>query len=523
MPGPDPSQAVPNATAVLRGQTADAGFEADFAALAARFAAQSGGGLSPELSADLALEIVLNEIVEQACLATGATGAAIVLRRDSERGSEMVCRASTGATAPGLGARLEGASGLSGECVRTHQTQRCDDVLGDLRVDLEASTRLGVRSVMVMPLLRGEELVGVFELFSSLPGAFGERDERTLEALSGRILSNLALSTKDIGVEESSVPELAPVAASPVFVAPGIAPVNASQVPPSVRPYVATVAVPPPVFAASVASELREAIPEIQEQSYRPLFSPVPSTALPVDPLPSDRGFDFASAFLGAAVLICALLLGVALDRHFSFQQGSARRHATPPASNSSLVTVRAASPEPGLAASPAKDAESTEPRPSVSPTVISAATVSPSRSGSDAIPAGSLTVYENGREVFRQSPAPAVSAAPPGTGMQRASSLEPDTAVALSPAVVEGGMVQRVEPEYPESARQMQLQGPVVLDVRIRPDGGVQEMTLVSGQPLLVQAAKDAVQQWRFKPRLVNGHPMAMQTRITLNFRLPQ
>src|ERR1700722_2532477 len=227
MPGPDLSQAIPNATGVLRGQTADAGFEADFAALAARFAAQSGGGLSAELSADLALEIVLNEIVEQACLATGATGAAIVLRRDSERGSEMVCRGSTGATAPELGARLEGASGLSGECVRTHQTQLCDDVLADLRVDLEASARLGVRSVMVMPLLRGDELVGVFELFSSLPGAFGERDERTLEALAGRILSNLALSTKEIGVEESSVPELAPVSASTVVVVPGIAPANA--------------------------------------------------------------------------------------------------------------------------------------------------------------------------------------------------------------------------------------------------------------------------------------------------------
>ena len=226
MPGPDPSQALPNATGALRGQTADPSFEADFAALAARFAAQSGGGLSAELSSDLALEIVLNEIVEQACLATGATGAAIVLRRDSESGREMVCRASTGATAPELGARLQGASGLSGECVRTHRTQRCDDVLADERVDLEASARLGVRSVMVMPLLRGEELVGVFELFSSLPGAFGERDERTLEALARRILSNLALSTKEIGVEESSGPELPLVCVSPPVPAHSVAPVN---------------------------------------------------------------------------------------------------------------------------------------------------------------------------------------------------------------------------------------------------------------------------------------------------------
>jgi TonB family protein len=503
MPGPDPSPALPNATGVLRGQTADPAFEADFAALAARFAAQSGGGLSAELSADLALEIVLNEIVEQACLATGATGAAIVLQRNSESGREMVCRASTGETAPELGARLQGASGLSGECVRTHQTQNCDDVLADQRVDLEASARLGVRSVMVMPLLRGEELVGVFELFSSLPGAFGERDERTLEALSGRILSNLALSTKEIGVEESSVPELPPVSVSLPMPAQSVAPVNTPHIAKSVAPNVAPNIPLPAVLAA----------PEIPQPSFAQMSS-----------APSDRGFDFATAFLGVAVVICALLLGVALDRHFSFQQRTVRRHAIP-VSNSSLTTVSAASPAPTPVVSPLKDVTITAPSPivasstSASPAVVPSSPTPPaSRAASDSIPAGSLTVYENGREVFRQSPAHAASAAPPATGMQPASSLETETIATLSPAMAEGRIVHRVEPEYPESARQMQLQGPVVLDVRIRPDGGVQEMTLVSGQP-----PKKAVQQWRFKPRLVNGHPASMQTRITLNFRLPQ
>jgi len=78
-------------------------FESDFVELAARFAAHGAGNFSPELSAELALEIVLNEIVEGACLAMGATGAAIVLERDGE----MSCRASSGDTAPELGARLD--------------------------------------------------------------------------------------------------------------------------------------------------------------------------------------------------------------------------------------------------------------------------------------------------------------------------------------------------------------------------------------------------------------------------------
>src|SRR5271169_2406302 len=131
--GPDPSQPIRSTEIDLRAPVEDVSFDTDFANLAARFGAQSGGTLSLELCADLALEIVLNEIIEQACLATGATGAAIVLQRDGE----MVCRASSGATAPELGARLDPASGISGQCIRTYLTRRCDDVLSDPQADQE--------------------------------------------------------------------------------------------------------------------------------------------------------------------------------------------------------------------------------------------------------------------------------------------------------------------------------------------------------------------------------------------------
>src|ERR1700680_1507631 len=207
MPQPPPSEPNPSkpnlsATGVLRAQPGEARFETDFAQLAACFSAQSGGGLSAELSTDLALEIVLNEVVQQACLSTGATGAAIALQRDGE----MVCRASSGATAPALGSRLDSAGGLLGECVRPHRTQRSDDVWADPRVDLEAAQRLGMRSVMVRPLLRGEELVGLFVLFLSLPNAFGERDELALDALALRILSNLNSAAQPLTMQNEPLP-----------------------------------------------------------------------------------------------------------------------------------------------------------------------------------------------------------------------------------------------------------------------------------------------------------------------------
>jgi TonB family protein len=61
------------------------------------------------------------------------------------------------------------------------------------------------------------------------------------------------------------------------------------------------------------------------------------------------------------------------------------------------------------------------------------------------------------------------------------------------------------------------------VLDVHIGGDGAVQDLQVASGPPQLAQASIDAVKQWRFKPRRVNGRPVPMQTTITLNYRLPQ
>jgi protein TonB len=103
---------------------------------------------------------------------------------------------------------------------------------------------------------------------------------------------------------------------------------------------------------------------------------------------------------------------------------------------------------------------------------------------------------------------------------MERAASVEP--VVELSAAAAEGSLLHRVEPEYPEPARQQQIEGPVALEVRIGPDGAVQDIKVLSGAPLLAEAATDAVKQWRFRPLTVDGRQMEMQTKVTLNFRLP-
>ena len=96
----------------------------------------------------------------------------------------MVCRATTG-DAPELGVRLETTTGLSGACLQTGTVQQCSDTETDPRVDAEDCRTLGVRSILMVPLSEGNETFGVFEVFSSRPNAFGDRDVNTLLAPGG--------------------------------------------------------------------------------------------------------------------------------------------------------------------------------------------------------------------------------------------------------------------------------------------------------------------------------------------------
>ena len=149
----------------------------------AKTLAAYGGGA---VAYDLALDLILNEMVEQARGATGATGAAIALTRDGE----MECRATTGLVAPDLGVRLETASSLSGACLRTGEIQHCEDTETDGRVDTEACRQLGVRSMLVMPLDGGKGPFGILEVLSARPNAFGDRDIEVLKVLARRIVAS---------------------------------------------------------------------------------------------------------------------------------------------------------------------------------------------------------------------------------------------------------------------------------------------------------------------------------------------
>jgi TonB family protein len=347
---------------------------------------------------------------------------------------------------------------------------------------------------MVMPLLLQGELVGLFELFSSLPEAFRTRDELTLEALAARILNDLKRSAEPLPLppppQSLDVPVEEPVA----------------------------------------VSETQEVIPAIPEEIAQKTAE---------DSWP--RRFDLVTWALRGAVLACAVLLGVLLSLHPGKPRAMARPHpvAPPTAAGNTSATIRPPLPadtsgkqkEDNTAAqsSSSSSRSSTPSTSSPSPTPSTSSTSS--KGGVKPAPLGSLLVFDNGKEIFRMPPArndttpqpTASSSVVPESGLQLASSAEPEKLVEFSTAAAKEGLLHRVEPEYPEDARQQKIQGTVVLEVQIGQDGAVEDTHVVSGPPQLAKASSDAVMQWRFQPRLVNGRPEPMQTRVTLNFKLPQ
>src|SRR5580700_4796100 len=328
-----------------------------------------GGGV---LSADLALDLVLNDIVEHARLATGATAAAIALAR----GDEIVCRATTGDNAPDLGVRLEVDAGLSGACVQSRRWQRCDDSETDSRVDAGICRSLGVRSILVFPVVREEKLLGVFEIFSPRPNAFSDREIQTLQALSRSIVNNV-----DRAADVSAPP--VPIPPVPVLPSSGLEATAEAKIfdPSRVDP-----AQVDPVQVDPV-----ELDPKQFDHAQHDVALPVAETATVSHPLRRAYG----TTVLTLAVIAVALFLG--------WMMGYVRR-PRPPVGTKTRAAVNAASQavlaNPQHVAAATASAVAPDQPASSSATPAAASEQSVSQQSGAALPTGGLVVYENGKVI---------------------------------------------------------------------------------------------------------------------------
>jgi protein TonB len=90
-----------------------------------------------------------------------------------------------------------------------------------------------------------------------------------------------------------------------------------------------------------------------------------------------------------------------------------------------------------------------------------------------------------------------------------------------VSQGVTQGLLLRRIQPTYPPLAKQARIAGAVVLQAEISKDGSIQNLHVISGHPMLVPSAIEAVKQWKYKPYILNGEPVEVETTITVNFTL--
>jgi len=432
------------------------------------------------------LSSILSEATHAARYFTDATGAALALWSQGV----VICRARSGDTAPPLGAKLDVDAGISGECLRSGRSQRCNDSLTDPRVNAEVCKEMDIRSLAAVPLRGAQGVIGILEVFSDKPNAFSDAHITLLKTLA-----KIAAA----GREQS-------------------------------------VTLP--------ASRALETAPEPAE---RKILVPVaqPATRDWLAFLPARmRGEEGQPLRLAAAAALLLLLAvaGWAITRSRSSRSGQPV-HA---ASTRTLPAVMAASATPPDAAKTDSTSNGAKSASTINLTMAPKAT---SDVAKDLVQRASRsTVTERGAaSAVKNAAVPVAEDAPRPTTVAEADLAAPDptealkngtapvpqavanptpifplVAVPVSQGVTGGRLTRKVDPTYPLEARNQHIEGAVKLDALVGEDGNVHEVTVTSGLPLLAKAAAQAVKQWHYQPFQLNGRPVSMHNQITIQFKLP-
>jgi len=438
------------------------------------------------------LDSILSEATHAARYFTDATGAALALWSQGV----VICRARSGETAPPLGAKLDVDSGISGECLRSGRSKRCNDTLTDPLVDGAVCQELGIRALAAVPL-RGERgVVGILEVFSDRPYAFSDAHITLLKQLAQIAVTGRARS--------------APPANPPLLKTPA-------------QPEMPSVLAPDPTPALA-----RVRLPNFDAASKLTFLS---------QKMKGEEGRPWR---LGAAGLLLVVLAGL------GWMLSRGRGNVAPTTPSVQAATNLSAPLTTGTS----------ETTLSLHPSTIDI--VKPKRSGatptSDVMVgdvlqrASKSSVIERAHAVQDESSPTANSpeprrisgeeAQPPDSsvltaGLQATPTQIPQSLVSTQPelpamslrtseGVTGGALTHRVSPTYPSQARLQRVEGPVMLDAEVGADGNVHEIKVLSGNPILAIAAKQAVQQWRYQPFQLNGKPVPIHTRVTIQFKLP-
>ena len=519
---------------------------------------------------DLALDLVLNELVVRAADATHADAAALALTR----GDQMVCRAATGKLAPGLGVPLSSRNGLSGACLQTRQPQHSADTETDPRVDRDASQRLGIRSILIVPVFRvsdddlhaandpsnandkidiDAELMGILEVFSARPSAFSNSDQKLLEGFATQCARIRVVATELSWHKPAAnfiSHDFMPAPLPQVDFAP---PIIASPKPPAfaTNPS-APDKVPVDVRAESIANNTFESTtsPALAPLVVPPMSGPLKITA--AGPVPARSRYELWSVVVGGLAIVATVAVSFLIGSRVGWlRQVTSRGWMTQSTTASATPASGPVEQNPVLVSrqanrSPEKVAEKTSGR-ALDKTSDG---VSGKAKQTAAAAADELIVYEKGKVVFRMKPVPAKSdaarsdqagrrpvnsttnstsandvARQDANAVVEASStarIAPSQNIWLSPQEAEARLLTRTDPHFPAEAIAARRAGNVVLEVQVAEDGSVSTVRTLSGDPILANAAIAAVRNWRYQPYREHDRPTQFQTDVTLSFSLP-
>lgn len=419
----------------------------------------------PETIPDLALLLVFDEIVHQACSISAAMSAAVVRIQEGIPISRAVCDQSFSV----VSAYLTQCSATSW---KAGLPQLCQDVEIDSRFDRGAFRRLGVRSFVVMPVRNEDKVViGIMEAFSCRPQAFRHGDLLVLKGLARRVEKHIAVAQQTLASQTVAFRPKLP-------------------------------AIPPQRIINSRGSRFSSRKKRLPGDVWNLLL---------------------AGLTIGVAILLGWVLgrteqqtvrqtLPIHSVAAVQQAEGVSEFHTSGPDSLANqLVTsaplTNASDPDPEHERSQAK----------------THVTSSTPRSKRSEAPVDDVVIFENGKQIFpKESTEAETSSDQPESKKQSPESTNSEPAVRLPEQVAEERLVSRIEPDYSEHAREQRLQGTVILNILVDKQGSVSSLSRVSGDTQLTLLAAKAVRQWKFAPLVRDGAPVSFESRITLDFALP-
>jgi TonB family protein len=439
------------------------------------------------VAADLALDWVLQEIVQHARLATSATGAFIGL----VRANKIVCQALSGSNASEFVAYLNRDRRMVDSYLRTSSLQRCRDSEASEELDGRACRYLGARSVVLVPIPdETEEKLGIFGVFSPQVDAFSNANIAALQSLARRIAD--AMEQVDQCTPVSSRDAAAQIRPNPGNVLP------------------------------------------IRAQLLRAIQRPVAVSR--------------RSSLWVLGLLPVVLLVGWTLSRAINQLAMDASAKTSAPVSRATSVGSAAVTPQSASSSSASALSNNAGTNPGQSPAVAAAVKPvpepPPAHKAIKKIPARSElhlpdleienalddaspgSLVSESVNAFKADETSTVAAPRSEEADKKPASTNADSSPA-SPVVVPektalDHVTARVEPHYPAVPNSQAVQGTAIVDVVVSSNGRLEVVRPVSGDPRLLVSAAKAVRKWRFTPLVRNGQSVSFESHITFHFALP-